>query len=111
MRHHAQDEAGTKLLQPLLDLVDLSAMPAGQTAARKMTKQHLSCPVLPACPAHGARAVRVSHDQVSSCSPCGARGHRQDLVLCHARLPGAPHVGTSAPGEAFCSQLRQLWIA
>lgn len=48
-------------------------MPAGHTAAREMTKQHLSCPALQACSADGAGAVQVSHDQVSSCPPRGAR--------------------------------------
>lgn len=103
-----------RLLQPLWGPPAPSATPAGHTAAREMTKQHLSCPILQICPSKWDRSfcrvsyscsefVRLLQDWWVQARP-GSRA-----VPCQ----GSHAAGTLAPPSrtAARSRLRQPWTA
>lgn len=103
-----------RLLQPLWGPPAPSAIPAGHTAAREMTKQHLSCLILQVCPSKWDRSfcrvscscsefVRLLQDWWVQARP------GSHAVPCQ----GSHAAGTLAPPShtAARSRLRQPWTA
>lgn len=107
-----------KLLQPLQAPPAPSATPAGHTAAREVTKQHLSCPILQVCSSKWDRSFcRVSHScsaLVPALRDCWVQAG-PGLLLC--AMTGVPHgrdtsspilYGSSLPAQTAVDCL-MLW--
>lgn len=103
-----------RLLRPLRTPPAPSATPAGHTAGREMTKQHLSCPILQVCPSKQDRSFcRVCHSCSEFVCPLRDWWVQAGPGSCAVPCRGSHAAGTLVPPSRRAARcwLRRLWTA
>lgn len=95
-----------RLLLSLQPPLAPSATPAGHTAAREVTKQHLSCPVLQVCPSEWDRSFcRVSRGCSEFVHPLRAWRAQAGPGFCAVPRRGSPRSGDTGSPIPYGSSL------